>query len=67
MNVTRYTAGGAAVFEPTEAEFDQFLEQQIREAFNISLATFVDLLRTGALDLGDPVVSELAPLVQTRS
>jgi hypothetical protein len=67
MNAIGKTQGGTLVFEPSAEEFDAFLEEQIQGGLNLTTAEFEEGLRAKSLDLDDPIVSELAALLQTRS
>jgi hypothetical protein len=54
------TAAGTPVIEMTAAEYEDFLESEVRSRLGISLSEFADRYVSGALDDADPNVSLLA-------
>lgn len=64
MNPTHQTAAGTAVFEPTQAEYDAFVERAVQERVGMAPGEFIEKFAAGELDDSDPAVVEVASLLQ---
>lgn len=64
MNPSHYTTAGTAVYEPSQAEYDDYLERRTQSATGLTVAEFHRAYADRELDEADPVVSELVALLR---
>lgn len=58
------TSAGTPVVEMTQAEYDAYLEAEVRRATGFTVEEFVRAYKAGELDDAEPAVSELVGLLR---
>jgi hypothetical protein len=64
MNPTLTTTAGTALYEPTAAEYNQYLERRVQAATGLTVEQFSEAYSKRELDQGDPAVSEMIALLR---
>jgi hypothetical protein len=63
MNSKTTTTAGTAIYEPSPDEYDAYLERRVYQALGKSVSQFRREYAEGQLNLADPAVSQLVPLL----
>lgn len=58
------TAAGTPVVTFTEAEYDDYLQREVRSGTGLTAAEFVRAYEAGELDEADPAVTELVGVLR---
>jgi hypothetical protein len=57
------TTAGTAIYEPSQREYDAYLERRVHQALGKTVSQFRREYAAGELDLANPAVSQLVPLL----